>query len=190
MIVALGRIYDDDRDTHSGCELLKYVETYPGLFTRPALRDRRMRGGATQADADKFVEGAHELSLADLRPLRSAFDEQLAIYVGKVKPIRDKAYAHSARITRDALEAMFYDLPAHTIERLVVLPMQLQRSLWHAYFNGSPPVLDDAAPTIVGDVLANPVPPRANTWEHRHAASDTAQFLDELLVTARNRAAE
>jgi hypothetical protein len=197
-ISALGRIYDDDRKTNSARQLLKRAVANPVLFTRDALRARRVRGGMAPAAAEAFVAAAEvfvagtnafEIVRTDLAALDDAFEAQSLIYLAKVRPIRHKVYAHTGRITRDERDALFTGLPpVRDFERLVVFPLRLHRALFSLYTDGRRAILDDV-PTVIDNVLAAPVPPRTSTWaEHRHAAADVARFLDWLLDSRRRPA--
>jgi hypothetical protein len=180
---ALGRIYDDDRDTHSARLLLKRVEEHQGLFKRAQLHDRKVRAGMTPEAADTFVADAWELKRADVAALTDAFEHQRAVYVAKVKDIRDKVYAHAGRITRERRDELFEGLMLREWEHLIVFPLRLHAALFGLYDNGTQPTLYDV-PTIIGQVLADPVPERTTTMEHRHAATDTTEFLHDLLKHA------
>jgi len=181
MFAALGRLYDDDRNTHSGRQVVKYAEKYPSLFSRAALRVRKTREGLSPGQADVFIEQWKEPTRTDLGALSAAFEQQRDVYVAKAKDIRDDVFAHLATITPAQRDALFSAAPLRDLEGLVMFPLRLHRVLEAWYRNGYPVTLDEDVPVVIGDVLAKPVPPHTVTWEEqRHAATDVARFVDWL----------
>src|SRR4051812_45409751 len=58
--VALGRIYDNDRQTHNAAQLLTYADEHPGIFARTALQARKVRVGLSPEQARDYVVDAYE----------------------------------------------------------------------------------------------------------------------------------
>jgi hypothetical protein len=130
-------------------------------------------------DAGNFAAQAVEPTRADFAALRSALDAQVAVYTAKVQPIRHDVFAHAGRITREERFELFARLFTREFEQLVVFALRLHRALEHLYMNGLRLVLDHA-PSVIGELLAQPVPQYTTTWEHRHVVTDTAKFFASL----------
>jgi hypothetical protein len=79
--VALGRIYDDDRGTHSANELLRFVTECPGIFTRAALRDRKVREGYDLLFATQFASKSFVLSTNNFVFLIDAFNAHEFLFI-------------------------------------------------------------------------------------------------------------
>src|ERR1700730_12905866 len=63
---ALGRLYYMRGDTHNIRELLKFVRTYRGIFSKAALAKRKIENGLPIEDAAKFAREAEGLAEGDL----------------------------------------------------------------------------------------------------------------------------
>lgn len=176
--IALGRIYDTDRKTDNAHELLKFAQTNHGIFSRAALAARKTGKGLARSDAQQYAAEAFEPGPQGFVILRRALEEHAAIYTANVQELRHKMFAHAGRLTRQRRHELLGGVFWHDLEQLVVFPLRLHRALFKLYHDGIEPLLDDA-PTLIEDAVA-PVPRGTNTWAHRHAASDAAEFLASL----------
>jgi hypothetical protein len=177
--IALGRIFDDDKGTHSAQALLNFAEEHPGIFRKAALEARKRKAGAPPDVARERAAEAYELRRGALMPIREEFRKRQEFYRQKVAPIRHKVFAHAAMLDREEREKLFTDLFRRPLEDLVVFSLRLHRALSKLYHDGREPVLDDA-PSNIGDVMKALPAPRTTTWEHLHTARDTAAFLEWL----------
>lgn len=183
--IALGRIYDSDRSTDNALELLSYAENHPGLFLRESLRTRKLRDGLDADAAAHFVEGAFEAKCKDFGSIRGALTKQREVYVEKIEPLQHKQFAHAGRLERAQRDALFNALFKRELEGLAVFAVQLYRAISHLYYSGHEPVIDDA-PSVIGQLLDDPVGKRVSTWEHRHVVTDTARFIASLSPASAN----
>jgi hypothetical protein len=182
--VALGRVFDDDRRTHNVRDLLKHAERYPGIFSRQALEDRKVKDGLDPMIAKQYAASAFEPRSNGFDQLRSAFEEKQRFYRARIDPIRDKLFAHSQILPEGGRDALFAKLMLRDMEQIFVFPLQLYRALFDLFQNGREPVIPAAA-TIITDVMkALPVEPGTSTWEHLHAAAYAKEFLDWLKSVA------
>jgi hypothetical protein len=175
--VALGRMFDDDRNTHNIDGLLRYAERMNGLFSRQALEARKVAAGVPPADAKKCVADVWELRPGGLANLRNEFEAKREFFREKVGPIRHRVFAHAARITKEERDTFFTALFMRPLEELIVFTVRLQRAMFQLYHNGREPVLAPAPSNIV-EVMKSLPGRGTSTWEHLHAAKDTRAFLD------------
>ena len=180
--VALGRVFDTRRDTHSGTALLDFAEKYLGIFSRQAYEARQVRIGLSHVDATASAARAFELRPGGLADLRQQFEAKQFVFEAKAAPIRHEVYAHAGKLTIEDREAMFTGLPLRDLEDLVVFPLRLERALFQLYHNGREPVLDPA-PSVITEVMKSAPEGGTSTWEHLHAASNVKAFLDWLRET-------
>ena len=178
-IIALGRIYDNRRDTNAAERMLRFAEDRPGIFSRNSRQDRKIRCGLTKGDAAAYVEDAFEPRQNGFAELRRRLDEMRDLYEGSAEQIRHRVFAHAGQLTIDERDELFENLTIRSFERLVVFPLQLWDAVFNLYWNGCEPVVRDA-PTLVSEVIAAGVPENVNTWEHQHAAASTMAFLEFL----------
>lgn len=176
-LVALGRMFDEDRDTHNIDGLLRYAEEKKGLFSRRALADRKVASGLSPAEAQVYVAGAWELPSGGLSTLRDEFEAKHKFFKEKVRPIRNRVLAHTERITQEVRDSLFTDLFMRPFEELIVFTLRLHRAMSQLYHDGRRPVLDQA-PTNIVEVMKSLPEQGTSTWEHLHAAKDASACLD------------
>jgi hypothetical protein len=178
-ISALGRMYDNRRDSHHIGGLLVAAEDSRGVFASRALRDRRIAAGMSPSDAAAFAASATVQTAGEFEALRREFEDHRELYRHKVKDIRDNMFAHSGRLTPAQIDELFAGLPVRDYEKLTVFPLRLHDALWHAYQNGHPLSLR-AAPTNVVEIARTGKPSGLSTWEHVHAVANVSDFLRTL----------
>ena len=177
--LALGRIFDDDKATHNARELLKFAESHLGIFSQQALEARKIREGLDPLIAKKYAAAAYIRPRDGLAALRAELESKQDFYKSKLAPIRHQVYAHRARLSAGARDALFADLMLHDLEGIIVFTLQLERAVFKLYHDGREPILQPA-PTSIGDVMQALPERHTSTWEHLHAAKDTSAFLDWL----------
>src|ERR1700689_4383650 len=101
-IVALGRIYDSRKDVLSADRLVKYVITYPGIFSRAALGARK---------TPEYAADAFEPRAVDFKPLQDTLDGYTSLYESTIGPIRHKVFAHAGNITNSEMYELFQNVP-------------------------------------------------------------------------------
>jgi hypothetical protein len=169
--VALGRVYDNDRQTHNAGQLLTYADDHPGIFARAVLEARKVRTGLAPELARDYVVDAYEPVRGFLAPLRVEFEKRQSFYLAKVAPIRHKVFAHRAKIDRGERDRLFSELMVRGLEDVVAFPCRLHRALFNLYWNGREPILSDAATTI-GDALK-----ATDSWDHIEAGRNAERFF-------------
>jgi hypothetical protein len=180
--ISLGRMYDEDSGTHTIHALLRFIEDYKGLFRPNALEIRRQAAGMTSEDARSFAEGSWTLKASDLLPIREEFEQFRQLYKTNIEPIRNKVFAHTGKIDRHQLNALFTKVFLRDLERIVVFPLRLERALVGLHQNGIAPTLESPRTNMV-EVLNNLPGDRTSTWEHFHAVKSAAAIAAWMKLT-------
>ena len=184
MFVSLGRFFDDDRNAHSAADCLSYAEHYRGIFSREALKSRKILEGLDPALAAEYVAAAWEPRESSFSGLRAELDARRQLFKERVAPIRHRVYAHSGRITGTERDKLFGALLVRELEELLVFTLQFSQALWHLYHNGREPTLAPA-PSLIGEVVKAPPGPHRSTWEHLHITEDAFSFLRRMKLGPR-----
>src|SRR3984957_1227361 len=102
-LIALGRIFDNSRDSHNIGRLLKLIEKNPSIFSKAALRKRKEKD---LANSLHLVENdVKEPTASDFKWLKEFLEKRRKIY-GKCYKAEDGIrYAHKQRIDISAFVA-------------------------------------------------------------------------------------
>jgi hypothetical protein len=174
--VALGRFFDERKDTHSAKGLLNFAEKSSGIFSRAALEARKVRAGLAPEAAKEFAAAAYELRPGGLAALQQELKDRRRFFEEKVKPIRHDVFAHAGKITKAERDRLFVTMPMRSLEDLVVYTLRLYNALFYLYHDGREPILGDA-PSNIAQVMERLPDQFTTTWPHLHAAKDAATFL-------------
>jgi hypothetical protein len=178
--VALGRVFDQ-RSRHNVDALLKMASNNKGIFTRDALRARKIREGVTPVFAAEYVLDKYEATDADFRGLRAEVAKRRRLYEERFRDVRDKIFAHKELSDRDEMNALLARATIDELKSLFGFLHALHEALWELLVNGRRPIL------CLPDFQ---LPTRPRTPSHGHApgetvARDVATFFDVLMVPPR-----
>lgn len=106
-LIALGRIFDSDPRSHSINRLLELAQANIDIFSKAALRNRKVRQSANAHEwIDAYMrERVCVPKASDIKRLQSFVDARRKVYEGCYKQLRDKVYAHKGRTDVTALAA-------------------------------------------------------------------------------------
>jgi hypothetical protein len=98
-LIALGRIFDTDTRSHRIERLLKLAEKNTDIFSKAALRKRKLKQAANSHEwIDDFMRGnIYVPKASDLKRWRSFVEARRKVYASCYKQLRDKVYAHKDR---------------------------------------------------------------------------------------------
>jgi hypothetical protein len=137
--IALGRIFDRDKRSHSVYRLLDLVEQNPRLFSREALGCRKERSSPNASEwLPSYLRRAHEPTADDFRRLRAHVNKWRKVYERSYAPIRNKHFAHKERVDTSTL---FAKTNIRELQLLLRFLRQLEEALWELFNNGRKPVL-------------------------------------------------
>src|SRR5215469_10859215 len=114
--IAIGRMFDESRDARSARFLLDYAVAHYKIFSRQALATRK---------GPEYAAGAYEPSPGDFSPLKVELAQHADLFKQTIGPLRDKAFAHSARMSHDQIETLFGNVTIDEYQRLAVFGIRL-----------------------------------------------------------------
>jgi hypothetical protein len=181
-IVSVGRIYDRTRGVLSAERLLQHATTYPGIFSRTSLAERKVGRGLTQQQAVQYAADSFAPQAADFDTLSDQLEIHRELYQNTIGPIRNNVSAHSGRITEAEMRELFASVPMADFDKLVVFPLVLNNEMWQLFENGNRPSLR-AVSADIAELIANPLGSSEIGLEHRIAVKYTSEFLERLAAT-------
>jgi hypothetical protein len=179
--VALGRVFDQG-SSHNVNALLKMASKNKAIFTKDALRVRKIGEGVTPAFAAEYVVDKYEASDADFRDLRREVAKRQRVYEERFRDVRDKIFAHKELADHDEMNALLGRATIDELKSLFGFLHALHEALWQLLVNGRRPIL--RLPDFK-------LPTRPRTLSHGDApgeivARDVATFFDELMAPDRH----
>lgn len=172
--IAIGRVFDRNRDARSARYLLDYAADYYKIFARQALATRK---------GPEYASDAYEPTPADFNVLKADLAQHAALFEEMIGPLRDKAFAHSARMSHDQIESLFGSVRIEEYERLAVFGVRLHHALFDCYYNGRPPLLLDVRYDIAS-ISAHAIGDRQISTEPEYVVKETLAFLDRFGTSA------
>ena len=143
VIMSLGKVFDDDQDTHNLSQMMKSLRESLDYFGKEKLRQRKLSWGLTdQQMLDDAIDHAHEMSLDDVKVIAKKVREARALWV-KIKPLRDKFYAHHEAMSDEDRDALFKDVTYDELEEIIQIMLDVCFVLEVAELNGTKPNFDD-----------------------------------------------
>lgn len=138
--VALGRIFDQS-SPHNIDSLLHVAIDNRQIFTRQALKARRIREGLDPEFAAEYVADKYEPTATDFRQLRAEVAKRRKIYAAQFKDVRDKVYAHRQIANIDAVNALLAKARLNELQLIFGFLHALHVALWELFNNGRQPTL-------------------------------------------------
>ena len=141
-VIVLGRVFDDDKRSHSISRLLQIAEDNPSIFSKVALAERKRRGNANASDwLDEYMRKVYVPPPPIFKRIRRYVDVRRKIYESNYKKLRNKLEAHKDRINENDLQALIAKTNIPELERLLVFLLRLHEALWNLFHNGRKPTL-------------------------------------------------
>lgn len=148
-LVALGRVFDSNPESHSIGRLLRIAHGHLDMFSKPALAARKRQDSR---NADEWLAGylrkAYEPTSDDFRRLKRYVAGRRKIYEANYRPLRHKVFAHKERMERTDVDALFAKTNIRELQKLLVFLRQLHDALWELFWNGRKPSLRPARYSI------------------------------------------
>lgn len=182
--IALGRIFDQEQNTHNIDRVLRIGQRNPQIFSLDALADRKRRASS---NADEWLAesllSAYLPNPDDFRRLRKHVAARRKIYEASFRPIRHKVFAHKQVTEQSETHALFANAKITDIQQLLVFLRRLYEALWELFFNGRKPVLRPARYSVA-QMLARPSAKGRSLQER--LTRETESFLKSIAQPARN----
>ena len=120
-MIVLGRVFDDDKRSHSINRLLQIAEDNPSIFSKVALAERMRRGSANAGDwLDEYMRDVYVPTPADFKRIRRYVDARRKIYESNYKKLRNKQEAHKDRIDQKTVQYLLARTSSRELEKLLV----------------------------------------------------------------------
>ena len=176
-IVALGRVFDLDRNSHGVARLLTVAHANLDIFSKQSLAARK-RKDSVNADEwlPEYLKTAYEPCSEDFRRLKRHVATRRAIYETNYRPLRHKVFAHRGVATRVEVGELFAKTNIREMQQLLVFLGRLHEVLWQLYFNGRKPTLGPAR-FSVRRILEQPSPNAKHGKLQERLVHETRAFL-------------
>jgi hypothetical protein len=138
-LLALGRVFDHD-SSHNLSRLMRLAQTTPSMFSRAALRARRLAGGPEPPWLAEFLRAAYEPSAHDFRVLRSRVQKYRRIYEERYRQLRHHVFAHAVVASRAEADRIFARTNGEELKRLISSLLALHEALLGLFQDGRKPV--------------------------------------------------
>ena len=175
--VALGRVFDQG-SRHNVDALLRLGSKHLNIFTRAALKERRIREGDQSEFAAAYVSDKYEPTAKDFRELRAEVDKHRKIYVARFRNVRDKIYAHKELPDLDVMNALLAKATLNELKAIFGFLHALHEAFWELLHNGRRPIL------CLPDFELPPMPATCgrNQTPGEMVAREAAKFFAALMA--------
>jgi hypothetical protein len=138
--IALGRIFDNGRDTHSIHHLLSATVEHPEFFSKEAFAARRIReAGQEKPDyLDEYMKGVWAPTASDLRAIKNMLKPYTVKYKRVYRDMRIQVFAHKIA-TKLETNRLFSKTLTNDIEEILYGLRDITEILWQLYRNGRRP---------------------------------------------------
>lgn len=178
---ALGRVFDQHGESHNIRRLLKFAQDHPQVFSKSALRVRKLVEMKDAPDrVDDYVQDACEPAADDWRRLRKHIGKWEAVYRTNYRTIRHKVVAHRERITELERTDLFAKTSYVELEKVCAFLDAFHEALWQLYHNGRRPVLKYRRYSL-RSMLGRGTRTRRGATAGELAAIDAKSFLSRLV---------
>ena len=137
-IIFLGKIFDKAKRAHSVDKTIKAAAGEVGHFNRESLRARKVKIGGVFQGIDEYIDNASDLSSEDIKIINAEIEKAKVIW-DRIKPLRDKVYAHNAMISEKESGALFEVVKYADISSTLQILLNVSNALWQAENNGRKP---------------------------------------------------
>ncbi len=137
-IIFMGKVFDVDGGTFSVDKTLRSANDAKEHFSKPELRKRKIEVGGEFDGIDEYIENATELSSNDLKIISAEVSKAKVIW-GRIKPLRDKVYAHNQMLSDAEREKLFEAVKNADMNDILQILMNVSEALWQVEFNGRKP---------------------------------------------------
>jgi hypothetical protein len=149
LFIVLGRIFDNNPDSHTFQRLLDTANSNRQIFSRPALANRKRLGGLDAPSAIVYAADAHVPSDADIRRMHLFAQRKRRVYKKAYAKIRHKIFAHSGIISAPQSAALFAKTRIRELQGLVLSLREFHEALWQLYVNGHKPTMRRQISSVV-----------------------------------------
>jgi hypothetical protein len=125
--------------------LLRLGSNHLDIFSRAALKERKVREGLDPEFAATYPSDKYEPTAKDFRALRSEVDKRRRLYVARFRDVRNKIYAHKELSDHAAMNALLAKATINELKAIFGFLHALHEALWELITDG---VQSSICPTL------------------------------------------
>ncbi|GEM_PF-6447307 len=137
-IIFLGKIFDNDGRAHNVDKMLNAARDEKDHFSKTELRKRKVESGGEFEGLDEYIENATEPDSEDFKAIQAEVKKAKIIWE-RIKPLRNKIYAHNEIMSDAEREALYEAVKNDDITEILQILMNISEVLWQIEFNGLKP---------------------------------------------------
>jgi hypothetical protein len=162
---------------------LRLGSNHRDIFTRAALKERRIREGSNPEFAAAYASDKYEPTAKDFRELRTEVDKHRKVYVARFRDVRDKIYAHKELSDHEAMNELLAKATIDELKAIFGFLHALHEALWELLHNGRCPILR------LPDFELRPIPatPGRNQTPGEIVAREAAEFFAVFMAAQGRR---
>lgn len=140
--MALGRIFDDGRDSHSIHKFLAACISRHQDFSFESLKERKRKIFKNEeGQLEEYMKETYQPEVRDFRELKREVKAHRRNFDEIYKDIRDYVFAHNIANAPGASAELFGNTKISDIEEMLAFLYDLQEVIWELYHNGIKPEL-------------------------------------------------
>ncbi len=137
-IIFLGKIFDSDGRVFNVDKTLKSAHEQKQYFSKEDLRKRKVESAGEFEGLDEYIEHASELKSDDLKAISAEIKKAKTIWE-RIKPLRDRIYAHSEILSDSERAALYNAVKNEDITDIIQILLNVSEVLLQAEINGRKP---------------------------------------------------
>jgi hypothetical protein len=161
--IALGRVFDQDQDTHNVDRLPRLGQRNLQIFSIDALAARKRRLNASAEEwLPAYLQVAYVPTHDDFRRLRKHVATRRRVYEANIRPMRHNVFAHRHLTHLTDPDSLFGALKISEMQQVLIFLWRVHAALWELLANGRKPTLRPARysvermfeqPQLIGSTL-------------------------------------
>jgi hypothetical protein len=136
-ILFLGKIFDTGT-TFNIDKTIKSAHQEKKHFSKEKLRQRKIEMAGEFDGLDDYITKASELDGIDLKVISAEVKKAKSIW-GRIKPLRDKIYAHNEILSDDERKSLYSQIKNSDIEDIIQILLNISNALIEVELNGNKP---------------------------------------------------
>ncbi|MBI3549876.1 MAG: hypothetical protein HY078_12635 [Elusimicrobia bacterium] len=135
-LLVLGRVFDDDKRSHSIHNIVRGCAENPAIFSKDALRARRAAEGVPAEE--EYIERAFVPDAAHFTALQTEVEACMKVWTGAYVVIRNKVVAHRDKLDKKTRADLYAKTKVKEITELLERLYVIEESLWELATNAKP----------------------------------------------------
>ena len=136
--VMIGRIFNEDKRSHSVVSFVRYCKVYNSIFSKKQLQQRK-KSELTPQDLESYMTRIPNVTVSkdDFEAIETGIADNKLVYYEKYENIRDKIFSHKdlKKITRESV--LYSKAFINELEDLLNFLNKVTQVFWELYTNGT-----------------------------------------------------